>query len=378
MTALLPTRVSVYDFLFEDTLPIDALFADIGNISIPQARLLIQNGTQAITSALMAYNQKQGPEAILKKLLTRSLVKDLRKYNAFNFKTMYTAYQNGHSINEALFRSTEVQKQVCQKLAQQANLNPSQVRDLLGALSLLCLREIAILADYAQLNEQEINDWFALQPQFFQLKRDIPDAQALQSNGVTMTSLAPSFDPFWHQITGYQLPTIATAYNSQQMPHYARVIGRTSNNTSASNNSNNNSIAANGPLIVDNSNNSDVLTFDSIVNITLPYQRWLLQLAKISDIYLSRRRLKVAPEPIQPPSRPFVNFGFLNIENGRDSDTQAEDRQSVKDPTPLWKNPVLILLVIVIGGLTLLAVGKYQYKKSQTIQPTVHQGKIQV
>ena len=85
MTALLPTRVSVYDFLFEDTLPIDALFADIGNISIPQARLLIQNGTQAITSALMAYNQKQGPEAILKKLLTRSLVKELRKYNAFNF-----------------------------------------------------------------------------------------------------------------------------------------------------------------------------------------------------------------------------------------------------------------------------------------------------
>ena len=103
MTALLPTRVSLYDFLFEDTLPIDVIFADIGNVSIPQARVLIQNGIQAIISGLMAYNQQHGGEAVLKKLLSRSQIKELRKYNAFNLKTMNATHQNGNAINDTLF-----------------------------------------------------------------------------------------------------------------------------------------------------------------------------------------------------------------------------------------------------------------------------------
>lgn len=174
MTALLPTRVSLYDFLFEDTLPIDSIFADIGGISIPQARVIIENGIQAIVSGLMAYHhyhQQQGGEAVLKKLFRRSQIKDLRKYNAFNLKTMSAAYQQGHAINDTLFESTEIQKRGCQKLGDQAQLSGNQVRPLLGALSLLCLREIAILADYAQLDAQEIDCWFGLQPQFFQLNR---------------------------------------------------------------------------------------------------------------------------------------------------------------------------------------------------------------
>nr|WP_241878088.1 hypothetical protein [Psychrobacter sp. PraFG1]UNK04511.1 hypothetical protein MN210_09455 [Psychrobacter sp. PraFG1] len=66
MTALVPTRVSLYDFLVKDTLPIDAIFADLGTISLPQARIIIEQGIQAVISALLAYNQLQGADAVLK------------------------------------------------------------------------------------------------------------------------------------------------------------------------------------------------------------------------------------------------------------------------------------------------------------------------
>lgn len=372
MTALLPTRVSLYDFLLEDTLPIDSVFADIGNISIPQARVLIENGIQAIISALMAYNQAQGSEAVLKKLLNRTQVKELRKYNAFNFKTMNVAYQNGNAVSEVLFHTPETQKQICQKLAKQADLRTVEVRHLLGALSLLCLREVAILVDFAQLDMQEVNDWFALQPQFFQLDRDCLGSShcetEIEINTATSTSASisvsnslPVFDQSWHAITGYKQPTASNDFNTDQIPHYAKVIGRTNENNR------NLAVSENGQVVVDNSNNSDVLTFDSMNNISLPYQRWLLQLAKISDIYLSRKRLKIAPEPVQPPSRPFVNFSFKDIDNPSSNDNPTTHSESSDSHTPLWKNPVILLLVLVLGGLSLLAVGKYQYKKSHSI-----------
>ncbi|SUD90995.1 hypothetical protein [Psychrobacter phenylpyruvicus] len=371
MTALLPTRVSLYDFLFEDTLPIDSIFADIAGISIPQARVLIENGIQAIISGLMAYNQQHGGDAVLKKLLRRSQIKELRKYNAFNLKSMNAAYQNGHAINDILFDSTEIQKLVCQKLADQTQISSGQLRLLLGALSLLCLREIAILADYAQLDAQEIDCWFGLQPQFFQLDRTNANEINHSNNPVLDTHQLPNFDNSWHQITGYQQPTVSTSTPTEQIPHYAKVIGRTHQASLI-----NNVSANNGQIIVDNLNNSEVLTFATIPNICLPYQRWLLQLAKISDIYLSRKRLKVSPEPVQPPSRPFVNFGFLDKDSKKNKQSVANKLESAAGNTPFWKNPVLILLVLVIGGLTLMAIGKYQYKKSQVIDTPVQTHKI--
>ena len=368
MTALLPTRVSLYDFLLEDTLPIDSIFSDIGGISIPQARILIENGIQAIVSGLMAYHQKYGGEYILKKLLKRTQVKELRNFNAFNLKTMNAAYQNGHAINDTLFGSTEIQKRVCQKLADQAQLSTSQTRLLLGALSLLCLREIAILADYAQLDAQEIDCWFELQPQFFRLNRTKDDRDNQINNSILAYEL-PNFDSAWHKITGYKQPAISSSDPIEKVPHYAKVIGRTHQATLIKNIS-----ADNNQLIVDNANNSEVLTFAEMPNISLPYQRWLLQLAKISDIYLSRKRLKVAPEPVQAPSRPFVNFGFLDI----DKNNTSSNLQSGQSNIPLWKNPVLILLLIVIGGLSIMAVGKYQYKKSQVVDTPTQMTKVKV
>ena len=368
MTALLPTRVSLYDFLFEDTLSIDSIFADIGNISIPQARVLIENGIQAIVSGLMAYHQQQGGEAISKKLFRRSQIKDLRKYNAFNLKTMSAAYQQDHAINDTLFGSTEIQKRVCQKLGDRTQLSGNQVHPLLGALSLLCLREIAILADYAQLDAQEIDCWFGLQPQFFQLNR-IKDHWDNQTNSSILAYELPNFDSTWHEITGYKQPDVSASKSTQQIPHYAKVIGRTHQATLIKNTS-----ANNNQLIVDNANNSEVLTFAEMANIFLPYQRWLLQLAKISDIYLSRKRLKVAPEPVQAPSRPFVNFSFSD----KDKSNKSSSSEAGQSKNPLWKNPVLILLLIVIGGLSIMAVGKYQYKKSQIVDTPTQITKVKV
>lgn len=370
MTALFPTRVSLYDFLFEDTLPIDAVFADIGHLSIPQARVIIENGIQAIISALLAYNQRYGGEAVLKKLLNRNPVKELRTYNAFNLNTMKAAFQNGSSIIDVLFDSTENQTLVCQKLAQQAHLPLSEVRSLLGALNLLCLREIAILTDYAHLDEQEIEIWFALQPQFFELSRPLNFPINDGKNTTNKAMIMPHFDSRWHEITGYQPPVLTSSEGSEQLPHYAKVIGRTSS-ISLENQS---WATGSSQLIVDTDNNREVLTFASMPHISLPYQRWLLQLAKISDIYLSRKRLKVASEPTKPPSRPFVNFGFLET-NSKDNNQDAPNKDiEHHSPTPIWRSPVIILLILVIGGLSLMAVGKYHYKKAK-ITPPISQSK---
>lgn len=281
---------------------------------------------------------------------------------------MSAAHQNGNAINDTLFGSTEIQKLICQKLAEQTQLTSSQVRPLFGALSLICLREIAILADYAQLDAQEVDCWFGLQPQFFELNRieiNKLDERGNANNKLLAGEL-PNFDTNWHQITGYKQPAISSSNPAEQIPHYAKVIGRTHQTPLAHNLS-----TDNNQLIVDNANNSDVLTFGNMPNISLPYQRWLLQLAKISDIYLSRKRLKVSPEPVQPPSRPFVNFGFLDTSNNKENQNVSSSLDSEQGSIPFWRNPVLILLVLVIGGLSLMAVGKYQYKKSKAIDTPV-------
>lgn len=364
MTALLPTRVSIYDFLFEDTQPIDAVLADMGNISLPQARIIIENGIQAITSSLLAYNQVEGPDAVLKKLLNRTQVKELRKHNAFNFRTMKTAMQYAQNSLEALFVSTDVQKSVTKRLSDLAQLPTQKTRTLLGALSLLCIRELAILADFAQLDANELDQWLRQQPQFLRLERTTSRLSLDDGACDNEIFAAPTFDPIWLELTNCKLPAQQPQQESVQMPHYAKVIGR----TQAPNNGTTSLPKNNDQLIVDTQNNSDILTFCSIDSVTLPYQRWLLQLAKISDIYLSRNRLKIAPEPVQPPSRPFVSFGFMDKKFDDSSPATTKSASDSTDNQPFWKNPVLILLVLVLGTLTLMAVGKYQYKKSKAIE----------
>lgn len=372
MTALLPTRVSIYDFLYQDTQPIHAVLADFGRISLPQARILVENGIQAITGAIIAYNQNEGSEAVLKKLLNRSQVKELRKHNAFNFMTMKTAMQYGPNTIDALFPTTDIQKNVAQRIAKLASLRTQTVRELLGALTLLCLRELAILADFAQLDANEVNEWICQQSQFLKLSR----SQAALNTGETKhpdnnacdvdSYRIPDFDLKWLELTHCELTESQTENQNAQMPHYAKVIGRAAATQNDTTTGSPNLVTDSKQLIVDNANKNDVLTFCSIDNISLPYQRWLLQLAKISDIYLSRNRLKIAPEPVQAPSRPLVNFGFKD--NVKASNTTNPTTKKPEEPVqnkPFWKNPVLIILVIVLGTLTLIAVGKHKYKKAQ-------------
>ncbi len=426
MTALLPTRVSIYDFLIQDTQPIDSIVADFGHISLPQARLLIEHGIQAIVSALLAYQQLLGGEAVLKKLFQRHQVKELRKHNAFNLHTMATAMQYGQPISDTLFQKNALQHQICQQLAQLAHLSPSQVKPILAALCLLCLRELAILADFAHLDASEVDLWLQQQNQFLQ---PTCERSCLDNTPIGLHHL-PEFDPIWHSVTGYQPPALATLNQQDSMPNYAKAIGRiqpldrpqspatitvttdfdneaetTLPPTTLLTASASTGLAASTPITasaasaaaiqtieyapnivdtdivdtdivnvdvdsnvnVDNPINtqSSLLTFVPMVNIRLPYQRWLLQLAKIADIYLSRNWLKIAPEPKQPPNRPLVSFGFMNEQT---KTTASEQPIEYDKAAPFWRSSVFLVLMMIMGSLCLLALGKYYYK--QFMQPT--------
>lgn len=360
MTALLPTRVSIYDFLIEDTQPIDSIVADLGHISLPQARILIEHGIQAIVSALLAYNQHQGSDLLIKNLINRNQVKELRKHNAFNTKAMITAFKCGQPVSDVLFNKHLTQKEVCHHLAVYSQLPIEKVKPLLSALVLLCLRELAILVDYSQLDTTEVDCWMNLQSQFVQLdycmNKDLGEASTFTGS---QRFKKPSFDPMWHEITGYKPIPETSSTPKDSIPHYAKVIGRSPKTPSQLV-----SPSSNSRLIVDKSNESDVLTFSEIDGISLPYQRWLLQLAKISDIYLSRNRLRIAPEPTQAPPKPFVNFDFIEHNLSKLAD---DSDHSNKSAVPLYKNTVIILLLIVIGGLAIIAIGKAKLKKNKNL-----------
>lgn len=346
MTDINPTYVSIYDFLYEDTKPLVPLLADIANLSLLQTQQALSESIQAITIALLYFHQRQHQhgDAILKKLFQRSSVKDLRCYNAMNFKTMSSAYHQRQTSIEALFLNHDKIRASSEYIAQKVDGKASNIQAMLATLTAIALRELAILTDYAQINGEEIDQWLALQPQFLAPIRFQSNATADQP---------PTFNEQWYDILEFHptIPTIQTEEHS--LPHYAKVIGRNKDNP--------------------NEKTRDVLMFATMEYISLPHFRWLLQLAKVSETYLGRVRLKIASEPAEPPSRPLVSFG---------SQTQAPSTASeapieYDDPTPFWKNPVILLVVFVLAGLSALALMKYQAKKSQTPSTTNIESTIQ-
>ena len=58
MTTISPTRVSMYDFLYQDIQPLTSLLADTATLSLPQTRIAVNSGIQAILAALLAYEQR--------------------------------------------------------------------------------------------------------------------------------------------------------------------------------------------------------------------------------------------------------------------------------------------------------------------------------
>ncbi|MGO2232220.1 MAG: hypothetical protein ACTH4F_10755, partial [Psychrobacter sp.] len=87
-------------------------------------------------------------------------------------------------------------------------------------------------------------------------------------------------------------------------------------------------------------------------------------LAKISDIYLSRDRLRITSEPTSPPKPPFVNLSLLGGHKDNISTTVNDKPIEPDAPTPLWKNPVILIIILVISTLGALATLKYQSKEA--------------
>lgn len=88
MTTISPTRVSMYDFLYQDTQPMVSLLADAAQLSLPQTRLALSASLQAIVGALLAYQQRHQGQTVNKKLFNRGAVKELRQHNSMNFATI--------------------------------------------------------------------------------------------------------------------------------------------------------------------------------------------------------------------------------------------------------------------------------------------------
>lgn len=390
MTTISPTRVSMYDFLYQDIQPMTSLLADVANLSIPQTKRALSAGLQAIISALLAYQQQHQSQAVSKKLFTRSAVKELRQYNAMNFATINATLYHRQDVVDAVFDDSARVIQASNYIAKKIDAKMEQVQTLLSCLCIIVLRELAILTDYSQLDNNELDKWFILQPQFLTAQRftmnsaivnpiavadnmhentdDDTNESTANANFFSQeqaTSLSqqgslvanqyqqpPIFDPYWYELTQFTADHKALAKDIQQAtPNYLKAIGRANEN-------------------VQQNHHNDLLIFSAMPAITLPHQRWLLQLAKIADIYLSRNRLRITSEPIDQPTKPLVSIGLL--ESNSDSTTATTNKNAVKkeeETFPLWKNPIILILIVVIGSLSALATLKYQAQKSKGVIP---------
>ncbi|GAF54122.1 LOW QUALITY PROTEIN: hypothetical protein JCM18900_12743 [Psychrobacter sp. JCM 18900] len=379
MTTISPTRVSMYDFLYHDTQPMLSLLADAAQLSLRQARLGMDASLQAIVSALLAYQQRHQGQAVSKKLFSRSAVKELRQYNSMNFATISATLYHRHDAADAVFSDNARVIKASEHIAEKIDATMQQAQTLLTSLCVIVLRELAILTEYSQLDSDEINKWFALQPQFLSAARFIPEhthtlsaetesnsdlleltteaAEAIENNqennaehtllnAKQLSSTPPSFDPYWYELTGFKPENYEPVQDMQMATgNYLKAIGRSPDN-------------------LQQGRHNDMLVFTDMHAVALPHQRWLLQLAKISDIYLSRNRLRVNSEPANPPKPPLVSLGLIGGNNDNTPTTTSEKPIEYEASTPLWKNPVILIIILVVGVLGALATLKYQSQKS--------------
>lgn len=408
MSHLSPTRVSVYDFLYQDTQPIVPLLADATQLSLPQARQGLTLCLQSFCFGLIKVHQALDADTVHKRLLQRANIKTLRQYNAMNLHTMQQVSLNVQGMATLLFHGANTASVISDDIAKRLATKPHQAEILLDLVIGLALRELSIIVDYAQLNSDEIAQWLSLQPQFLQAKRfamtdekktnvektsPTVTTQIEQSDQLTQQSSSdnatpPSIDvKHWQTLLAMILPTpptptdnthtdgsVSNATNNlitntnnntnhgntdKGLPSYAKAIGRTQTPKALTTTSTAKSAAlTNMPTTT---NQPPLVTqFTSMTGIHLPYRRWLLQLAQVTDVYLSRQRLKINEEPNISHSRPLVNFGFLQENRPL---TTNETPFEFDEPAPFYKNPVILLIVAVIGGLLLLTVLKYHHQQ---------------
>ena len=390
MTTISPTRVSMYDFLYQDTKPMVSLLADAAKLSLPQARLAMDASLQAIVSALLAYQQHNDGQAVSKKLFGRGAVKELRQYNSMNFSTINATLYHRHEAADAIFYDNARVIKASEDIAKQIDATTSQVQILLTSLCVIVLRELAILAEYSQLDNDEMDKWFALQPQFLsaarfaanqqplisiesneanedknltapiegvldsaaEIKAEVENSPNTERTLLSIEQLAdtpPVFNPYWHELTTFK-PERHEPVQDMQLAtgNYLKVIGRSSANAQQG-------------------KHNDLLMFAEMTAISLPHQRWLLQLAKISEIYLQRNRLRITSEPASAPKPPLVSLGLIGSNNDNTPTTTSEKPIEYDAPIPLWKNPVILIIIAVIGVLGGLAALKYQSQKSDGV-----------
>ena len=387
MTTISPTRVSMYDFLYQDTKPMVSLLADAAKLSLPQARLAMDASLQAIVSALLAYQQYNDGQAVSKKLFGRGAVKELRQYNSMNFSTINATLYHRHEAADAIFYDNARVIKASDYIAEQIDATTQQVQILLTSLCVIALRELAILAEYSQLDNDEMDKWFALQPQFLFAARfaandptsvsvelneadedegltasieaasnsaaeikaeaeNTPNTECTLLSTAELTGTPPSFNPYWHELTTFK-PENQQPVQDMQLAtsNYLKVIGRSSANAQQG-------------------KHNDLLMFAEMSAISLPHQRWLLQLAKISEIYLQRNRLRITSEPASAPKPPLVSLGLIGGNNDNTPTTTSEKPIEYDASIPLWKNPVILIIIAVISVLGGLATLKYQSQKS--------------
>ncbi len=385
MTTISPTRVSMYDFLYQDTKPMVSLLADVAKLSLPQARLAMDASLQAIISALLAYQQHNDGQAVSKKLFTRTAVKELRRYNSMNFSTINATLYYRQEVADAIFHENARVIKASDYIAERIEATSPQVQILLTSLCVIVLRELAILAEYSQLDNEELDKWFALQPQFLSVERFVankptsaklaesneneatttstesglqPDLKTEVKNTTERTLLStaqladtpPAFDPHWHELTTFKPENHEPVQDMQLATgNYLKVIGRS-------------------PANAQQGKHNDLLVFAEMSAISLPHQHWLLQLAKISEIYLQRNRLRITSEPASPPKPPLVSLGLIGGNNDNTPTTTSEKPIEYDAPIPIWKNPVILIIIAVIGVLGGLAALKYQSQKSDGIK----------
>ncbi len=376
MTTISPTRVSMYDFLYHDTKPMLSLLADASQLSLPQARLAMDASLQAILSALLAYQQQHQGQVLSKRLFGRAAVKELRQYNSMNFATMKATLYHRHDAADAVFSDNARVIKASDHIAEKIGATTQQVQILLTSLCVIVLRELAILAEYSQLDNDERNKWFAMQPQFLSAARfstdevqavpaetenidNEPDTLTERSdnsvdsaaeltllNTEQLSGTPPPFDTYWYELTGFKPENYEPVQDMQLATgNYLKAIGRSPDN-------------------LQQGRHNDMLVFTEMHAVVLPHQRWLLQLAKISDIYLSRNRLRVNSEPANPPKPPLVSLGLIGGNQDNTPTTTSEKPIEYEKSTPLWKNPVILIIILVIGVLGALAALKYQSQKS--------------
>jgi hypothetical protein len=377
----------MYDFLYQDTQPMVSLLADAAQLSLPQTHLALGASLQAIVSALLSYQQLYQGQAVRKKLFVRSAVKELRQYNSMNFATIKATLYHRHDAANALFGDSARVVKASEHIATQIDATTPQAQTLLTCLCVIVLRELAILTDYSQLDNDEMNKWFALQPQFLSIARftaiepigpatltDTEDkvvtlegdavpkksiitgtedtaSKTEQLESDQLLSTPPPFDPYWYELTTFKPDSYEPVQDMQQATaNYLKVIGRSSENTQQG-------------------RHNDLLMFAQMPAIALPHQRWLLQLAKISDIYLHRKRLRITSEPTTPPTPPLVSLGIIGGNSDNTPATTSETPIEYDASMPLWKNPIILIIILVIGSLGALATLKYQMKKSNGAIP---------